>query len=52
MALLGACRKWGNVELARYAFISVVELSSDDKQATPFVLMLNIYGDSYMYEDA
>ena len=52
MALLGACRKWGNVELARYAFISVVELSSDDKQATPFVLMSNIYGDSYMCEDA
>ena len=52
MALLGACRKWGDVELGRYAFISVVELSSDDKQATPFVLMSNIYGDSYMCEDA
>lgn len=39
--VLAACRKWGNLELSRYAFESSVRL--DGTHAAGFVLMSNIY---------
>jgi pentatricopeptide repeat protein len=50
MALLGACRKWANVELGRRAFESV--LAIDPKLATVYVSMRNIYVDAGMHAEA
>ncbi|XP_024517306.1 pentatricopeptide repeat-containing protein At5g16860-like [Selaginella moellendorffii] len=41
-AVLGACWKWGNVELGEVAFEALVEL--DGRDASAFALMANIYG--------
>ncbi|KAI5056866.1 hypothetical protein GOP47_0028684 [Adiantum capillus-veneris] len=50
VALLGACRKWGNVKLGRFAFEHVVRL--DRCNATVYVLMSKIYAAAGMQEDA
>jgi hypothetical protein len=39
--ILGSCRKWGNVLLARHAFESAVTL--DEEHHGVLVLMSNIY---------
>ena len=39
--LLGACRKWNNVDVGRYAFEHAVQLSESD--STAYVCMSNIY---------
>ena len=41
LILLGACRKWNNVDLGRYAFEHAVQLSESD--STAYVCMSNIY---------
>jgi pentatricopeptide repeat protein len=40
-SLLGACQKWGNVELAKVAFEHIVRL--DERHAAAYVCMSNIY---------
>ncbi|XP_024526917.1 pentatricopeptide repeat-containing protein At1g11290, chloroplastic-like [Selaginella moellendorffii] len=47
--LLGACRKWKNVEFGRLAFESLLEL--DEKDVAAYVLMANIYGSRGMVEE-
>jgi pentatricopeptide repeat protein len=42
IALLGACQKWGNVELGRTVFEHAVEL--DQMDGSLYVCMRNIYG--------
>ncbi|MCO5611999.1 hypothetical protein L7F22_066260 [Adiantum nelumboides] len=49
-ALLGACRKWGNVALGRMAFECAVELDKCD--AAAYVVMSNIYAAAGMQEEA
>ena len=49
-ALLGACRKWGNVELGRLAFDQALQL--DTTCAAVYVLMANIFASAGMHEDA
>ncbi|KAI5057848.1 hypothetical protein GOP47_0027863 [Adiantum capillus-veneris] len=48
--VLGACHKWGNVELGVRAFNHILE--SDTKNAAAFALMSNIYADAGMWEKA
>ncbi|MCO5571576.1 hypothetical protein L7F22_025320 [Adiantum nelumboides] len=48
-ALLGACRKWGNVKLGRFAFERAVQLDQCD--AAIYVLMSDIYAAAGMHED-
>jgi pentatricopeptide repeat protein len=50
LALLGACRKWGNVKLGRLAFDQATHL--DKNVATAYVAMANIYAAAGMYDDA
>jgi pentatricopeptide repeat protein len=50
LALLDACRKWGNVKVGRFAFEAVVEL--DRNLAAAYVLMCDIYVSAGMVEDA
>ena len=49
IALLSACRRWGNVKLGRLAFDHLMQL--DDRCAVAYTLMANIYGASGMEED-
>ncbi|KAI5067709.1 hypothetical protein GOP47_0018237 [Adiantum capillus-veneris] len=49
-ALLGACRKWGNVKLALFSFERLVQL--DRCNAAAYVLMSNIYAAAGMQEEA
>ncbi|KAI5066524.1 hypothetical protein GOP47_0019148 [Adiantum capillus-veneris] len=49
-ALLGACRKWGNVKLGRFAFERAVQL--DQYDAAAYVLMSNIYAAAGLQEEA
>ena len=44
MVRLGACQMHGNVELAWHAYNEAVHLQP--KQATAYVLVLNIYADA------
>jgi pentatricopeptide repeat protein len=48
--LLGACQKWGNVKLARFAFEQAIQL--DDKNALSYICMNNIYISAGMQEEA
>ena len=48
--ILGACRKWSNIELGRYAFERAIQL--DDKDVSVYVCMCNIYVDASMEEEA
>jgi pentatricopeptide repeat protein len=50
IALLGACTKWGNVELGRVIFDQAIQI--DDSLAAPYILMANIYQEAGMHEDA
>ena len=43
VALLGGCRKWGNVQLGRHAFEQVLFLHENDVAA--HICMHNIYAD-------
>lgn len=48
--LLGACRKWGDIELARQAFESAYK--TDEKHTALFISMSRIYAGAHMWEDA
>lgn len=48
--VLGACRKWYNVNLGRVAFEHAVRL--DERVAATYLFMFNIYMDAGMHEDA
>jgi hypothetical protein len=50
LALLSACRKWGNVELGRFAYDHV--LCIDRNVAEAYVLMSTLYAAAGMHEDA
>ena len=50
VALLGTCKKWGNVKLARLAFDQVLQI--DSTCAAGYVLMSNIFVDNGFREDA
>ena len=50
VALLSACRKWGNLELGRLAFDQVVQI--DDNLAEAYVFMANIYVAAGVLNDA
>ena len=50
VALLGACRKWGNAKLGILAFDQTVQL--DDSCAAAYVLMANIFAATGMQKDA
>lgn len=48
--LLGACRKWGNVEVGRRAFEFAMSLNEKDPSA--YSLMSNIYASAEMWDEA
>ncbi|MCO5596323.1 hypothetical protein L7F22_050384 [Adiantum nelumboides] len=48
-ALLGACRKWGNVKLGKFAFERATQL--DGCNAAAYVFMTNIYAAVGMHEE-
>ncbi|KAH7444247.1 hypothetical protein KP509_02G071100 [Ceratopteris richardii] len=48
--ILAACRKWGNVELARRALECAMRL--DQNHAAAFIALYNIYADANMWTDA
>lgn len=48
--LLGACRKWKNVDIGQQAFKCAV--AADEKDAASYVLMSNIYASARMWEAA
>ena len=50
VALLCACKRWGNVRLGKVAFDQVVQL--DDGCAGAYALMATIFSDAGMQEDA
>ena len=50
VALLGACKKWGNVMVGKRAFDMAVQLQAGS--AAAYVLMASIYAASGMQEDA
>ena len=50
LALLGACRKWGNMNLGRLAFDQVIQL--DTRVASAYILMANIFTAAGMQVDA
>ncbi|KAI5071931.1 hypothetical protein GOP47_0014182 [Adiantum capillus-veneris] len=50
LSVIGACRKWGIVELGKLAFENAVVLP--EKRAAPYVGMSNIYADAAMEEKA
>jgi pentatricopeptide repeat protein len=50
IALLGACRKWGNVELGKLAFELAVQL--DKSCAGAYVLMASLFADAGLRHDA
>eukprot|EP00250_Pteridium_aquilinum_P022258 c25334_g3_i4 orf=2-421(+) len=49
-ALLGACQKWGDVSVGRWAFEQAVQVDKSDGPA--YVLMANIYAAAGMQENA
>ena len=49
-AVLGACRKWGNVEAGHDAFRHAIEMAGSDEGA--YFSMFNIYMDAGMHVDA
>lgn len=50
LTVLGACRKWGNVELGREAFERAVRL--DERDAAAYICMYDIYMNAGMLNDA
>ena len=49
LALLGACKKWGNVKLGRLTFDQIVQL--DNSCSTAYVLISDIFAAAGMHED-
>lgn len=49
-ALLGACQKWRDVNVGRWAFEKAVQV--DKSEAAAYVLMTNIYAAAGMHKDA
>jgi pentatricopeptide repeat protein len=49
-SLLGACKRWGNVKLGRFAFNRVMQV--DNRDTAAYVLMANIYASAGMHKDA
>ena len=47
--VLGACQKWGNMELGMLAFDGV--LRSDENESASFSLMSNIYSDAHLLKE-
>ena len=47
-SVLGACKKWGNVDLAKHAF--EYALCLDDQSLAPYIFMSNIYSDCNVYK--
>jgi pentatricopeptide repeat protein len=50
LTLLGACRTWGNVDLAKFVFNRLIQL--DANLAAAYILMANIYATAGMKEEA
>ena len=50
LALLGACKKWGNIKLGRLVFEEVIQL--DNNLAPAYTIMADIYAAAGMLEDA
>ncbi|KAH7373056.1 hypothetical protein KP509_17G035100 [Ceratopteris richardii] len=50
LVLLSGCRKWGNLELGKYAFDQALFL--DEKYAAAYIGMYNLYADADMQGDA
>ncbi|MCO5614963.1 hypothetical protein L7F22_069249 [Adiantum nelumboides] len=50
LAVLGACRKWKNVELGRQAFKAV--LLVDETEGAAYICMSNIYAEAGLLDDA
>lgn len=48
--MLGACRKWGDVECGRQTFECAVRC--DEEHGAAFILMVNMYADDHVSEDA
>ncbi|KAI5076871.1 hypothetical protein GOP47_0008936 [Adiantum capillus-veneris] len=48
--LLSACEKWGNVKCGRWAFDQAI--CEDDKDASPYICMRNLYAAAGRKEDA
>ncbi|KAH7297887.1 hypothetical protein KP509_25G017200 [Ceratopteris richardii] len=49
-ALMGACKKWGDVKLGKEAFENVVQI--DEKATAAYLFMRDIYAAAGMQEDA
>ncbi|KAH7436565.1 hypothetical protein KP509_05G026100 [Ceratopteris richardii] len=49
-ALLGSCRKWGDVDLGRWAFDHAIQVDGNDSAA--YVCMANIYAAAGRQDDA
>lgn len=49
-SLLGACQRWGPVELAREAFKNAMLL--DESDASTYIFMSNIYAEAGMHKDS
>ncbi|KAK9188049.1 hypothetical protein WN944_019448 [Citrus x changshan-huyou] len=49
-SLLSACRKHGNIEMAKQAAKQIIEL--DKNESCGYVLMSNLYAASYQFEEA
>jgi hypothetical protein len=53
LALLGTCKKWGNVELGRLAFDEIaVSDAAEGPPPAAYILMAGIYTAAGMPEDA
>ena len=50
LALLGACKKWGNVKLGKLAFDQAVQ--QDHSYSAAYTLMASIFEAAGMQEDA
>ncbi|KAI5056876.1 hypothetical protein GOP47_0028694 [Adiantum capillus-veneris] len=50
LTVLGACRKWQNVDLGKHAFEQVLLL--DDQESSAYLCMYNIYIDAAMHAHA
>ena len=48
-AMLGACRKWGNVKLGRYVFDQILKF--DETEIGAYISMHNIYADAGMLDE-
>lgn len=48
--VLGACRKWGDVEIGREAFKQALQL--EENEAGTYLCMYNVYADAGMQENA